>query len=182
MKTAPESIIAFWRDTVGPARWFAEDKKLDADITRRFRPVWELARDGKLNAWEARADHALALLLVLDQFPRNMFRGKAEAFSSDAKARDVARRALAHGFDMLWPANMRGFFYLPFMHSEELADQDRCVALIAERLGTGAMNYPFALEHRDEIRRFGRFPRRNKALGRKSTEDERAFLSTIQPR
>lgn len=182
MKPTPENIVGFWRDTVGPKRWFVQDKALDAEIKQRFRTVWELAKAGKLKAWEERADSVLALLLVLDQFPRNMFRGKAKAFATDSQARKVAVRAITCGFDLLWPVDLRAFFYLPYMHSEDIADQDRCVALVAGRLGTAAMNYPFALAHRDEIRRFGRFPRRNKALGRKSTSAEREFLNTAEPR
>ncbi len=182
MKPTPENIVAFWRDTVGPARWFAQDEALDAEIAQRFRTVWELARTGKLEAWEEQAESVLALLLVLDQFPRNMFRGKADAFATDSDAREVAARAIARGFDLLWPIDLRIFFYLPYMHSENIADQDRSVALVAERLGTEAMNYPFALAHRDEIRRFGRFPRRNKALGRKSATEELEFLKTAEPR
>jgi uncharacterized protein (DUF924 family) len=176
MNPAPADIIAFWRDEVGAARWFVTDAALDAEIVRRFRRVWDRARAGKLDDWQNNVEGALALILVLDQFPRNMFRGKADAFSTDARAREVAGRALARGYDLIVAAQLRAFFYLPLMHSEDLADQDRCVALISGRLGTAAMNYPFALAHRDEIRRFGRFPHRNAALGRKSTAAERQFL------
>ena len=122
------------------------------------------------------------MILVLDQFPRNMFRGQGTAFSTDAMARMAADRALARGYDLMAPAGLRAFFYLPFMHSEDIADQDRCVALIAERLGTASTNYSFALAHRDEIARFGRFPRRNAALGRASTPDELRFLSQAPAR
>ena len=177
MNVTPDDIIAFWRDEVGVERWFAADAKLDAEIASRFRRVWEKARDGKLDDWQDGVEGALALILVLDQFPRNMFRGQADAFSTDTRAHEVAERALARGYDlMVMPAGLRAFFYLPFMHSENLADQDRCVALVAERLGTASMNYPFALAHREEIRRFGRFPHRNAALGRKSTAAEAHFL------
>jgi uncharacterized protein (DUF924 family) len=116
------------------------------------------------------------LILLLDQFPRNMFRGEAKAFASDALAREVARRALARGYDLAIAADLRAFFYLPFMHSEEIADQDFCVALIAGRLGTSVTNYPFALDHRSTIQQFGRFPGRNAALGRVNTAAEEAFL------
>lgn len=182
MVVAPQDIIAFWRDQVGAKRWFSSDPKLDAEIAGRFRKVWDQAKAGELKAWEASIEGALALLIVLDQFPRNMFRGQARAFSTDAKARRVAERGLARGYDLMVPAGLRAFFYLPLMHSEDLADQDRCVALIAERLGRFAMNYPFALSHREEIRKFGRFPGRNAALGRKSTPAERAHLEKLRRR
>jgi uncharacterized protein (DUF924 family) len=177
MTVTPAEIIAFWRDEVGAKRWFESDPKLDAEIAKRFGAAYRSARDGKLADWEKSIEGALALLLLLDQFPRNMFRGRKEAFATDKAARGVAERALTRGYDLMMPADLRAFFYLPYMHSETLADQDRSVALIAERLGTSAMNYPFALSHRDEIVRFDRFPGRNAALGRTSSPAERRFLA-----
>lgn len=182
MNAEPRDIISFWRDEVGPERWFKSEAALDAEIAKRFRGRWQEARDGKLQAWEASVEGALALLLLLDQFPRNIFRAKPEAFSTDAAARGVAERALKRGYDLMMPASLRAFFYLPFMHSETMDDQNRSVSLIAGRLGTAAMNYPFALAHRDEIARFGRFPHRNAALGRRSTAAERDFLVKSQSR
>jgi uncharacterized protein (DUF924 family) len=172
----PHEIVAFWLD-VGEKRWFAVDSKLDAEIGKRFERMWRKARDGELSEWEASAEGTLALLLLLDQFPRNMFRGKAQAFSTDKQARRLAQQALTRGYDLIFPAALRAFFYMPFMHSENLADQDACVKLVAERLGTSSPNYPFALGHRDTIRRFGRFPLRNAALGRRSTEAEKTLVS-----
>ena len=156
----PRSIVQFWHD-VGAEKWFAADPELDAEIRKRFGAEVE----------------AVALLILLDQFPRNIYRGAAEAFASDARARDVARHALSRGYDLAVPHDMRAFFYLPYMHSEAMADQDLCVALIAQRLGTDSLNYPFALSHRREIEQFGRFPGRNQALGRKTTQAEAAFLA-----
>lgn len=176
----PHKVIAFW-EGVGENKWFAVDPKLDAEIRKRFEQQWRKARDGKLEDWKQSAEGTLALLILLDQFPRNMFRGKADAFSSDAKARDIARRALARGYDLAFPMAFRAFFYLPFMHSENLGDQDLCVKLIAERLGTSSVNHPFALGHRDVIVRFGRFPMRNVALGRRSTAAEKAFIAKSSP-
>jgi uncharacterized protein (DUF924 family) len=176
----PREVIAFWQG-VGEKKWFAVDPKLDAEIRKRFEQQWRKARDGKLEDWKQSAEGTLALLILLDQFPRNMFRGKADAFSSDAKARDIARRALARGYDLAFPMAFRAFFYLPFMHSENLADQDLCVKLIAERLGTSSVNHPFALGHRDVIVRFGLFPMRNVALGRRSTAAEKAFIAKSSP-
>lgn len=176
----PHKVIAFW-EGVGENKWFAVDPKLDAEIRKRFEQQWRKARDGKLEDWKQSAEGTLALLILLDQFPRNMFRGKADAFSTDAKARDIARRALARGYDLAFPMAFRAFFYLPFMHSENLDDQDLCVKLIAERLGTSSVNHPFALGHRDVIVRFGRFPMRNVALGRRSTAAEKAFIAKSSP-
>lgn len=176
----PGNIIAFWKD-VGEKRWFAVDPALDQEIRERFESAWEEARDGKLASWEGTAEGALALLILLDQFPRNMFRGSAEAFSTDALARQIAERAIARGYDLQTPPLLRAFFYLPFMHAENEADQDLCVALIAERLGETSVNYPFALGHREVIRKFGRFPGRNAALGRASTPEEKAFLESPHP-
>ncbi len=173
----PLDVIQFWRDAVKPARWFADDPTLDADIRARFEPLWRTAHGGGLSDWEATPEGALALVIVLDQFPRNMFRDHAAAFASDAAARAAARRAIDHGFDRRVPTVLRAFFYLPFMHSEDTIDQDHSVALIGERVGKDSVNYPFALAHRDVIAKFGRFPTRNAALGRASTPDEVLFLN-----
>jgi len=173
---SPQKIIRFWMDEVGEKRWFQSDPHLDREIAQRFGRTHRDAVRGDLATWENSAEGSLALVLLLDQFPRNMFRGEAEAFACDALARRVADRAVANDFDLKVPSAMRTFFYLPFMHSESLADQDRCVALIGERLGTGDSNYPHALDHRKTIARFGRFPARNAALGRQSTPAELDFL------
>jgi uncharacterized protein (DUF924 family) len=174
---SPLSVIQFWRDEVHPARWFAEDAALDKQIRNRFEPLWRSARDGRLDVWAQTPEGALALLIVLDQFPRNMFRGHAGAFSTDAKARAVAARAIEAVFDRRVPTVLRPFFYLPYMHSEDMADQDRSVAYIGERVGTDSSNYPYALAHRDVIARFGRFPARNAALGRDTTPQETEYLN-----
>ncbi|MBS0472528.1 MAG: DUF924 domain-containing protein [Proteobacteria bacterium] len=177
MTESPLSVIQFWRDEVHPARWFAEDAALDKQIRDRFESLWRSARDGGLDAWQETPEGALALVIVLDQFPRNMFRGLAEAFATDATARAVAGRALDAGFDRRVPTVLRPFLYLPYMHSEDMADQDRSVAYIAERVGKDSINYPFALQHRATIARFGRFPARNAALGRVTTREETEFLN-----
>ena len=173
----PLAVIQFWRDDIGAAHWFDNDPKLDARIRTRFEVLWQSARGGALDTWLATPEGALALVIVLDQFPRNMFRGRAEAFASDPNARTAARRALDAGFDKRVPTVLRVFFYLPLMHSEDMADQDACVALIADRLGMESSNYPYALGHREQIARFGRFPGRNLALGRASTPQETVFLN-----
>src|ERR1041385_4928177 len=169
---APAAIIAFWREA-GPDRWFKKDSAFDNEIKRRFLATHEAAAAGRLTNWESSAEGALALLILLDQFPRNMFRGEARAFATDPLARAVASRAILNGFDGAFPA-MRGFFYLPFEHSELLADQERGLALY--RAAGDADGEKWALIHADIIRKFGRFPHRNAVLGRVTTPEEQAFL------
>ena len=170
---SPEIVLAFWREA-GPARWFHKDSAFDSEIEKRFLNLFEAAASGRLTAWEGTAEAALALVLVLDQFPRNMFRGTARAFAGDELARAVADRALARGFDQQVPAGERIFFYMPFEHSENLADQERAVALLRATGNADLMKW--AELHADIIRRFGRFPHRNAVLGRTSTAEEQAFL------
>jgi uncharacterized protein (DUF924 family) len=173
----PRDVIHFWLDEVGESRWFSSDAVLDTEIRRRFVEIYEAARDGKLADWEDTTEGAVALLILLDQFPRNMFRGRAEAFATDATARDIAMRAVDRGFDMQIAPPLRMFFYMPLMHSEHPSDQKQCVALVAERLGKENEQYRFALMHHGAIERFGRFPARNAALGRQSTAEEEQFLA-----
>ena len=166
-------IISFWR-AAGPDKWFEADEDFDQTIRSRFLSIHEAAARGDLAAWEEAADGTLALAILLDQFPRNMFRGSARAFATDPLARAVAHRALARGFDKETDPTMRPFFYLPFMHSELLADQDRCVQL-HEAFGDPEQ-MKFAVTHRDIIAKFGRFPHRNRVLGRETTPAEQEFL------
>jgi len=169
---SPADVVAFWRAT-GPKRWFEKDAAFDDDIRRRFLTLHEAAAAGKLTAWEGTAEGALALLILLDQCPRNIFRGQARAFASDPLARAIASRAILNGFDGAFP-DMRGFFYLPFEHSEDLADQQRGLTLY--KAAGDADGLKWAGVHADIIRRFGRFPHRNAVLGRVSTAEEQRFL------
>ena len=173
---SPVEVLDFWFKEISRDRWFDSDPEFDAELRRRFEETWRAARDGKLKDWEKTRDGALALVIVLDQFPRNMFRSTAQAFSTDALAREVTQRALAQGFDLDASPDAKNFLYLPLMHSERLADQETCVRLTRERLGENHSSYPFALRHRDAIARFGRFPARNRALSRANTPDEEEFL------
>jgi uncharacterized protein (DUF924 family) len=166
-------VLAFWR-AAGAAKWFKRDAAFDAEIASRFQVLWRHAADGALADWEAAPEPALSLVLVLDQFPRNMFRGKADAFATDPLARGVAERAIARGFDRQVPTSERLFFYLPFEHSESLADQERAIALVSTLGDTDLVRW--AEIHADIIRRFGRFPHRNSAVGRASTREEQEFL------
>lgn len=165
----PQQINAFWLDEVGEQQWFKAGPELDASIRERFGAAWEQA-DSLVASWSGTADGVLALLILTDQFPRNMFRGDPRSFATDALARDIADRAIAQGFDMATPEPQRQFFYLPFEHSEDLADQNRCVALFTERMP--GENLMHARLHRDVIAKFGRFPWRNEALGREPTDQE----------
>ena len=171
--TAIADIVSFWREA-GPEKWFEKDDEFDLTIRSRFLAIHEAAARGDLAAFEETAEGALALVILLDQFPRNMFRGSARAFATDPLARAVANRALGRGFDRETDTTMRPFFYLPFMHSELLADQDRCLRL-HETFGDPEQ-LKFAVTHRDIIVKYGRFPHRNRALGRETTQAEREFL------
>lgn len=167
-------VLHFWFDELGRKTWFVKDAVLDAQIRARFLPVIvevaALATDEALTS----ADRSLASVVVLDQFPRNVFRGEARAFANDAQALAVAKQAVARGLDQELPVERRVFLYLPFEHSEALADQERCIALMAS---LGDEEYTrYAHAHHDVIKRFGRFPHRNAVLGRTPTLEELIFL------
>jgi uncharacterized protein (DUF924 family) len=166
------AIVAFWREA-GTDRWFAKDAAFDDEIRRRFMASYEAAAAGKLTGWEQSAEGALALLILLDQFPRNMFRGDARSYVADPLARAIASRAILNGYDGAFP-DLRAFFYVPFEHSENLADQERGIAFY--KAAGDADGLKWAELHADIIRRFGRFPHRNAVLGRVTTPDEQAFL------
>lgn len=172
-----EDVLRFWLEEAGPAKWYANDEAFDEEIRQRFMPLWEEARDGKLDGWMSHPRKALALIILLDQFPRNMFRGSATAFSTDKKAKSAACAALKNGWDERFPEMARQFFYLPFMHSEALSDQDHSVRLYCQKMPDSRQDSLIhAVAHREIIRRYGRFPYRNAALGRTSSSAEEEFL------
>ncbi|MEO1243403.1 MAG: DUF924 family protein [Pseudomonadota bacterium] len=170
-----EAILSFWFDETKPYQWFRRDPAFDQAIRRRFGALHDAARHGKLDVWRAHPRNALALIILLDQFSRNIYRDDPRAFAQDAQALDVAREAIRRRFDRLYAPKERAFFYMPFMHSEGLAAQEQCVRLFKASL-PATDNMPFAKSHRDIIRRFGRFPHRNRILGRTSTPAEIAYL------
>jgi uncharacterized protein (DUF924 family) len=170
---SPDTVIAFWRDA-GPEKWFAKDEAFDQACRDRFLPTYRAAARGDLNEWELTPDGALALVLLLDQFPRNMFRGTRDVYKTDPVALMAADRAIEKGFDRQVDPEFRRFFYLPFMHSESLRHQERSVSL-NEALGEED-SIKWARHHHDIVARFGRFPHRNTILGRASTPEEEAFL------
>ena len=166
-------VIAFWREA-GPARWFARDAELDREIQSRFQALHTEAAAGRLDAWAGTSDGALALLLLLDQFSRHLYRGSARAFAQDEAARRIAGKAIADGFDLEVDPALRSFVCLPLMHSESILDQTLSVRLF-HAIGDPE-NLHYARLHREIVRRFGRFPHRNDALGRHSSPAERTYL------
>ena len=171
-------VVAFWFAPDVRPLWFAATPAFDDALRTRFLPTYRAAAAGQLTDWETTAEGALALVIVLDQFPLNLFRGQPESFATEAAARAVADRAIARGFDQALPPEQRQFLYLPFMHSEALADQDCSVRLYQQPGLEDSLR--FARHHRDLIRRFGRFPHRNAILGRTSTAEERAYLASSE--
>ena len=165
----PDDINRFWLDEVGPKGWYEASDALDAQIRERFMPAWDQSEE-LAAAWSGTAEGALAALILTDQFPRNMFRDDARAFATDALARHIADGAIAAGFDHQIDPPARQFFYMPFEHSEDLADQQRCVELFTANMP--GENLYHAKLHRDTIACFGRFPWRNEALGRQPTQAE----------
>lgn len=166
-------IISFWHNA-GYDKWFNKDDAFDVTVRERFLSTYEAAAAGRLNDWDATPEGALALVIVLDQFPRNMFRGSPQSWATDPMARDLTKRALAQGFDKSVPEALQTFFYLPLMHSETIEDQQQCLALYKALGDENSLKY--AEIHEDIIRRFGRFPHRNAVLGRDTTPEEKAFL------
>jgi len=178
-------VLAFWfggEEKLGDAEprevWFEKSAEFDAEIERRFAPDHERAAAGELDGWLDTPGGALALVILLDQLPRNLFRGSPRAFATDVKARAAAREALSRGFDRQVSGVERWFFYLPFEHSEDPGDQRLSVSLF-DALGEDEESrrvYDYAVRHREIVDRFGRFPHRNETLGRESTPEEREFL------
>lgn len=174
----PEEVLSFWLDEVGESRWYATDPDLDAQVRDRFRPAWEAGCQGRYSLWLTYPSGTLAYIVLMDQFPRNMFRGEARAFASDRAALSAAKAAIDRGWDLRIDEPARQFFYMPLMHSENLADQERCVRLLCERMPqTGKSNLLHARAHREVIRQFGRFPYRNQALRRPTTDPEASYVS-----
>lgn len=173
---SPQEILEFWYAAEMRPRWFASTPELDAAIRHKYETLWRSATAGELDDWKRTPEGCLALVIVLDQFPLNMFRGQALSFSSEQQAVEATRHALAQGYPQRLPADRLSFLYMPLMHSEDLADQDLSVELF-EQAGLES-NLRFARHHRELIRKFGRFPHRNAILGRESTSEETAYLAS----
>jgi uncharacterized protein (DUF924 family) len=174
----PEDILMFWLDEVGPKGWHAKSDRLDAQIKERFEETWLAACEGRFSLWLTYPSGALAYVILMDQLPRNMYRSEGKAFRTDRAALAAAKSAIDRGWDLKIDEPARRFFYMPLMHSENLCDQDRCVRLMHERMPAhGAQTLLHARAHRAVIRQFGRFPSRNAALNRASTEVEKHYIS-----
>ena len=177
MRDLQKDILKFWFDETAPSQYFQTNEEFDDLIRRRFGDAYEWAKDGLYDSWMRTEDGCLALCIMLDQFPRNMFRGKAQAFETDLKARYVSRHALKRGYDQLFIPLKRRFLYLPFEHSELLDDQKLSVSLFEAMKDEDPTGYDYALRHLQVIEQFGRFPHRNKILGRTSTVEEDRYLA-----
>jgi len=172
-----EGILNFWFTEIETKSWFNSDPEFDAMLLSRFGDLNERGAKGELDHWMASAPSALALVILLDQMSRNMYRGTAKAFAQDAKALALANQAIENGFDKATDTSARAFFYMPHMHCENLETQYRCIDLITKRLGADSGNLPHANWHKGVIEQFGRFPFRNKVLDRESSAEEAAFLA-----
>jgi len=169
-------LIEFWFSEDASKHWFKSTKTFDQALIDTYEGTWVEAKQGKLDHWQQSATGSLALIIVLDQLPLNMFRGQVKSFSTEAQSREVARAAIEKGFDQELRLNQKSFMYMPFMHSEELDDQALAVKLF-NKPGL-ENNYRFARHHYGIIERFGRFPHRNKILGRESTDAEIEYLDS----
>jgi len=176
LRDTKREVISFWFEEIEPAQWFQKNKNFDNEIRDRFMVTYDMAQKGLCADWTKNADGVLALCLVLDQFPRNMFRDQPKAFDADSKALLIAKEALHKGFDKVLPSEQRHFVYMPFMHSEKLADQKKSVELFEGMKDDNPLSYEYALKHMDVIEKFGRFPHRNAVLGRESTDEELKYL------
>lgn len=182
----PHAVLSFWFDRpadepgTGNRRkvWFIKKPKFDRQIATHFLDLYEQAAAGRLDHWQTTAEGSLALCLLLDQFPRHLFRGQPQAFATDAKALTIAQGAIAQGFDQQLPPIQRVFFYLPLEHSENLVHQRQCVERFSPLQYDPDIEdfYTYAIKHLQVIERFGRFPHRNQILGRQSTPEEIEFL------
>jgi uncharacterized protein (DUF924 family) len=171
----PQTCLTFWFSEAARKHWFKQSDAFDRDIEQRLGALHRQAADGMLDAWAQTPQGALALVILLDQCSRNLNRGSTAAYANDEHARHIVRTAIELGYDQQLENWQRAFLYMPFMHSESLEDQDESVRLFME---AGLDNTRYALHHREIIRRFGRFPHRNKVLGRTSTPEEIAYLES----
>ncbi len=172
----PQDVLEFWYTPPMSAHWFSSTPAIDQSIHNRFAPAWEQARQGELDAWKQQAEGCLALCIILDQFPLNMFRGEARSFSTEQQAVAICKHAVSQGFDQQLVPERLMFLYMPLMHSEFMTDQDESVRLFT---AAGlADNVRFAEHHRSIVARFGRFPHRNVILGRTSSAQEQEYLAS----
>lgn len=174
----PTEIIALWFSEQGKQYWYNSTPEMDKELREKYSGLFHAAMKGELDQWQDTSEGALAMVIVLDQFPLNMYRGDIESFSGEAKSREVAAAAIGRGFDAALSDEQKSFMYLPYMHSESLADQDRSVELFTQAGLTEGLKW--AEHHRDIVRRFGRFPHRNDMLVREGTSEEEDYMSSEQ--
>ena len=177
MRDVKADILNFWFDEIQPEQWFQKSDDFDRQIIDRFATDFDQAVQGKFDGWTDIAEGSLALIILLDQFSRNMFRDTPKAFSGDDKALAVARQSVEQGFDQTLEPSKRSFMYLPFEHSEDMDDQKRCVELFEAMKEDHPLGYDYALRHMAVIEQFGRFPHRNAILGRENTDEEAVYLA-----
>lgn len=177
MRDTKSELLRFWFEELQPQQWFYQNAEVDEEIRSRFKTTYEMAANHLCDAWANDAHGALALIIVLDQFPRHMFRGTPMAFTSDKGALLIAKQSVRKGFDQVLDPVKRGFLYIPFQHSEELAEQKRSVELYGSMKDVNPTGYDYAVRHYEVIARFGRFPHRNKILGRVSSPEEEDYLA-----
>ena len=173
-----QTVLTFWFSESASKLWFKSTPEFDQEISSRFRTLWLKAKQNKLSAWEKTAEGCLALAIVLDQFPLNMFRGCPESFSTEQQAINISRQAINNQFDKELAVHKQPFLYMPLMHSENIEDQNLSVELFS--ISGLKSNLRFAKHHREIIKRYGRFPHRNAILGRDSTEEELEYLNSPQ--
>lgn len=178
MRDTQHEIIRFWFEELDPQQWFQQSDAVDEDIRERFSVTHEMAEEGLCDKWAIDAEGSLALIIVLDQFPRHMYRNTPKAFATDENALLIAKQAVHKGFDIVLEPVKRGFLYLPFQHSEVLTDQKRSVELFGAMADDNPAGDMYAKRHLVPIEKFGRFPHRNEILGRESSEEEVEFLKT----
>lgn len=177
MRDSQQEILHFWFVESKPQQWFQRNEDFDSLIRDRFQQTYVMASTGLCDAWMKDADGCLALIVLLDQFPRNMYRGTSKAFQTDANARRIANHAISKGFDQVLNPVKRRFIYLPFEHSENLEDQKRSVELFSKMVEDDPLGHEYALRHYRVIEQFGRFPHRNAILGRPNTAQEEVYLA-----
>ena len=177
MRDTKEEILHFWFEETEPVQWFQRNETFDSQITDRFLVSYEMAQDGLCDGWNRDADGCLALCILLDQFPRNMFRDTPRAFATDDKALLIAKHTIRQGFDQVLPPIQRRFIYLPFEHSEKLPEQKRSLELFKTMQAEDPLGYDYAVRHYEVIEKYNRFPHRNKILGRENTPEEEEYLA-----
>lgn len=177
MKDFQKDVLDFWFLETQPQQWFQVNKEFDQTIRERFMEPYEMAARGEFDEWQKNPDGALALCILLDQMPRNMFRGTPKAFETDKKALVIAKYAVSKGLDQVLGPQKRRFIYLPFEHSENLNDQRRSVELFEKMKNEDQLGYDYAVRHLEVIEKYGRFPHRNKILGRDNTPEEEEYLA-----